>query len=137
MSILTASDIKSANDATAGSLDFEVPEWGGSVRIKRFTGRDRSEVQKLIGDSLRSGDALPGYVFWASLCVRGLVDESGAALFNGDGVETLLEKNYDVVSRIGEAILEHNALGKTAQEQAEKNSVSSQSYDSGIASLAV
>lgn len=135
MAILTAIDIKNAKDVTHGTKDLDVPEWGGSVRIKRWTGRDRSDVQKLIGDAQDTG--VPGYVFWASLCVRGLVSESGDALFNGDGVETLLEKSCDVVQRVGEAILEHNALGKTAQEQAAKNSTSSQSYDSGTESLAV
>jgi len=135
--VLTAEAIKAANDQAKRSKTRPVPEWGGDVLIKSWSGTDRLEFLKRTKDAAANGVNVPPDEFWAGVCVLGLVDEAGNPLFNGEGITTLLEKNATVVREIAEDILEHNALGKSAQERAAKNSMSNQSEDSGSASLAV
>lgn len=138
-----AEKINAANDAGKRSREREVPEWGVTVYVKSWSGKERAEFwklakefQKRLKDRGETDDPLTDSEMHAEICVRGLVDESGSAIFNGEGVEILTGKNSQIVKEIADEILEHNGLGKSAQERAEKNSMSSQSLDSGFDSLA-
>jgi len=43
MSLLSKTAILAANDLK--SEDIEVPEWGGAVRVRSFTGRERDAFE--------------------------------------------------------------------------------------------
>lgn len=135
MASLTADQIKAANDAKACAKERPIPEWGGSVYIKSWTGRERTEFWKWIQDVKET--KMPDIELWAVVCTKGLVSNTGEMIFNGDGVSILMDRNAPLVKQLADEILEYNGLDGGARERAEKNLTSSQSSDSGTESLAI
>ena len=102
---LTREQIDSATDAKI--IKVAVPELGGDVCIRLMSvgDRDSYELKLLEGD----GKAIPD--FRSELLARTLCDEKGALLYPGDeGVAALKKRSSDVMHRLWQAALKHNAL---------------------------
>lgn len=102
---LTREQIDSATDAKI--IKVNVPELGGDVciRLMNVGDRDSYELKLLEGD----GKAIPD--FRSELLARTLCDEKGALLYPGDeGVAALKKRSSDVMHRLWQAALKHNAL---------------------------
>lgn len=102
---LTREQIDSATDAKI--IKVAVPELGGDVCIRLMSvgDRDSYELKLLEGD----GKAIPD--FRSELLARTLCDEKGALLYPGDeGVAALKRRSSDVMHRLWQAALKHNAL---------------------------
>jgi hypothetical protein len=111
--------------------DVEVPQWGGTVRVRMMTGAERDEFRTLIA---ASEDGVAIGRFSASLLAVTLVDEQGARLFTTEEIDHLAEKSAASIDKIAAVAMRLNGLGGAASEAATKNSASGQSDDSGSGS---
>ena len=108
--ILAAQDIKSE--------DVEVPEWGGSVRVRELSAAD------LLGfwDACRDGEGeLVRERVQPALLARAVVGEDGAPLFTDADVGELMRKSARIIGRVSDAAQKLNGIGQEAEEIA-KNS---------------
>jgi hypothetical protein len=128
MSLLTKSAILGAHDLK--HEDIEVPQWGGSVRVRVMTGFERDEFRASIATD---GETLPVGKFSAALLAATCIDEAGNRLFTMDDVEALQAKSAASIDAPAAAAMRLNGLGGKAVEVAAKNSESDQSGDSGSA----
>lgn len=106
--ILQADDLK--------TIDLNVPEWGGSVRIRTMTGEARQQFQEAIN---APKGKLPKNVMEA-LLVSCLVDDAGGQLFSAEDIEALSRKNSSVLQRVWEAAAELNGLTERSIKDIEK-----------------
>jgi hypothetical protein len=117
--ILGAADIK--------SVDVDVPEWGGTVRVVMLSGTARDALQTQV-----AGNKSPS-LFEAALIAATAVDDSGAPIFAADDVAALQAKSTAALQRVSDAAMKLNRLGGKATDEAEKNSAAAPSGDSGTA----
>lgn len=112
---LTKDQILAADDM--GLLEFEVPEWGGSVHIRVMTvgERDSYENEWMINKSKGVDN------FRSKFLQRVLCDEKGELLFTAQEVEKLAKKSARVITRVWEAAMRHNALTDGDVEELAKN----------------
>lgn len=112
---LTKEQILSADDM--GLLEFEVPEWGGSVHIRVMTvgERDSYENEWMVNKSKGVDN------FRSKFLQRVLCDEKGELLFTAQEVDKLAKKSARVITRVWEAAMRHNALTDGDVEELAKN----------------
>lgn len=111
--------------------DVPVPAWGGAIRVRTMTGAERDEFRA----AAAAGEGgVPMGKFSAILLAATAVDESGARMFTLDDVEALGEKSAEALDTVVAVAMRLNGLGGAAVSDAEKNSASTQSDDSGSAS---
>lgn len=112
--IIAAVDLETA--------DVEVPEWGGSVRVRTITAQDRERFSAL---SRAEKDAETDIGFQALFVAFCAVDEAGALLFpSAADRQALAGKNAYALSRVFLAAWKLNRMGSEkapAVEEAEKN----------------
>ena len=95
MSFLTKDQIISVEDLA--HEDVEVPQWGGTVRVRAMTAieRDRFEQETYSGTSKENYDNMR-----ARLVVKCLIDEQGNRLFKDEDAETLGKKHGAIVDKL-------------------------------------
>jgi len=118
---LNKEQILKANDLKI--IEVEVPEWGGIVRLKEFTGGAREEyifTLQAQSKNAKSGDIdIRGLTSkLLSLCI---VDDDGKPTFTASDIEALNSKSATVLNRLFEEALKLNGLDAKAAEQALKN----------------
>lgn len=91
-SILSREDILNANDACIEVV--EVEEWGGSVRVKAISAKDREILEKEF-----SATNLPPNMR-ARLVAMSVVDSNNNNLFTYDDIEALGKKNATAIDKI-------------------------------------
>lgn len=116
--LLSKDQILSANDLPY--RDVEVPEWGGSVRVRTMTGGERDAFEASIYD--RDGDRieLNRIDFRAKLLSKVLVDEKGQRLFSDKDIAALSGKSVKAINRLFEVAQEINGLSKEEQTEIKK-----------------
>lgn len=114
MSLLTRDAILKARDIS--TKDVEVPEWGGTVRVRQMTVAERDEFAKRAKDDANAEST----GMW--IVLRLVVDESGVPLFRPEDVEELKKRSFKAFDRLTDAVLSVNGVGKTEVEAAAKNS---------------
>ena len=118
-----------------GSKEVEVPEWGGSVYLRKWTGKDRSlfwsksvkasdEGAEMNWDTLFENQTL---VVAMSLC-----DENGDKLFSttDEDLAILGAKDGDIIQRLYTESLLINGLAQSSIGEAAKNLNAVQNDDS-------
>jgi len=116
MPLLSAAQILAATDLKYADVDM--PEWGGIVRIRVLTGRERNTLERETTGS--DGKVTP--LFREKLLVRCLCDESNKPLFQPEQVSALSEKNGVAINKVFEAAMRLNGFTKDTVEDLEKNS---------------
>jgi len=96
--LLTRDNILGANDR--GAVEFEVPEWGGSVLIASMTAAERDHFEATLADDKSKAQALKN--FRAKFIAKCLVDEDGNNIFSPADIEALGKKSATVMVRIFE-----------------------------------
>lgn len=129
--ILNRDAILGANDLPFE--DVNVPEWGGSVRVRTMNGMERDEFRVAVADGAEG--QTPMGLFEAAMLAACVVDEAGARVFSISDVAALRIKSAAVLDRVAAVAMRINGLAQGAQQEAAKNSESDQSADSGSASL--
>ena len=120
MNLLSKTAILAANDLK--SEDIEVPEWGGAVRVRSFTGRERDAFES----SMVRGDGRDRKVDLTNMRARlvGLtvIDETGQRLFTDEEVDLLGAKSGAALDRVFAVAQKLNGLSGADVEELSKNS---------------
>lgn len=103
--ILSRDAILGCDDATTETV--HIPQWGGSVRVKSLTARERDRIeQHVIG---KDGKAKLEN-FRARLAVASVVNEQGRPLFAESDIAALSEKNGAALDAIATAAQRVSAI---------------------------
>lgn len=94
---------------------IEVPEWGGTVYVRRLSVGDLKRAGKLGGEGDSTWDAL------VRTMVLGLAAEDGSALFTKRDAEELMKADYPVVLAVVRKINRINSLTSEAAEEDEES----------------
>ena len=120
MTLLSKTAILTANDLQ--TEDIEVPEWGGAVRVRSFTGRERDAFES----SMVRGDGRDRKVDLTNMRARlvGLtvIDETGQRLFTDEEVDLLGAKSGAALDRVFAVAQKLNGLSGADVEELSKNS---------------
>ncbi|MBT8199581.1 MAG: phage tail assembly chaperone [Acidimicrobiia bacterium] len=111
--LLTRDQILSAEDRPTSDVD--VPEWGGTVRIRSLSGAERARIesesqQRSDGKTVRMDGLRELYVSLSA------IGEDGERLFTEKDVEELGNKSAAALDRVMDAVIELNALGDGVDE---------------------
>ena len=120
MTLLSKTAILAAQDLQ--TEDVEVPEWGGAVRVRSFTGRERDAFES----SMVRGEGRDRKVDLTNMRARlvGLtvIDETGQRLFTDDEVDLLGAKSGAALDRVFAVAQKLNGLSGADVEELSKNS---------------
>ena len=120
MSLLSKTAILAAQDLQ--TEDVEVPEWGGAVRVRSFTGRERDAFEA----SMVRGDGRDRRVDLTNMRARlvGLtvIDESGQRLFTDEEADLLGAKSGAALDRVFAVAQKLNGLSGADVDELSKNS---------------
>lgn len=122
---LTAESILKAEDFSYAEL--EIPEWGGSVRLRSLSGGQRSIInQRVQARDLENLEEM--------LTVMGCVDEDGNRIFTNKDIDALKKKSNAPITRIAKKIMEISGIGTetAAVDEAKKNSALMMKDDSSF-----
>lgn len=119
MVILTRQQIDTAPDLAVTFV--EVPEWGGSVGIRRLGVLEIARIQNEC-DKVKDADEDKQTLFGLRLVASGLCDEHGNRLYQDGELEALGKRSFTVVKSLMDTVIAHNGLGKDAVDDAKKNS---------------
>jgi len=130
MALLSKDAILAASDIPYE--DVEVPEWGGTVRVRGLTGAERDAHEVKMAEARRKGVALEVVLhnFRARLVVKCLIDEQGNRLFSDDDAKVLGEKSAPVIDRLFDVARRLSGMTDDAVEQGKDNSESDQNASS-------
>ena len=103
MAILTKTQILSASDSDFSEVS--VPEWGGEVRIRAMSLREKDTLDRLF-----KKEDLTDSEFMSHVLLVGVCDETGQPIFTSDDIPGLLDRNLSVVRRIVAAWRKLNGL---------------------------
>jgi len=104
MPVLNREDILTADDIVTEAV--EVPEWGGTVLVKGFSGKQRDVFDagwiKDTGDSKKVNLTN----FRARLCAATVVDKAGKPIFTPKDVKALAEKSASALQKVFDVAIE-------------------------------
>lgn len=132
MSLLTKEAILEANDIVYETI--AVPEWGGEVRIKSFSGVERDEYDEELTRRAQGKEAdepIDSRNFRAWVAAHCIVDEQGDLLFTFNDIVKLSAKSGIALDRIYRKARKISGLGADADEEAEKNLGTEENSGSG------
>ena len=117
--ILAASDIETE--------DVAVPEWGGSVRVRGMSGKERSEFELSLQEPLKqSKGAERRYgpktqtnirTIREKLCMWCIVDAHGQRLFSDDDLGAIADKSAAALERVVDAAMRLSGMNEEDVEQ--------------------
>jgi hypothetical protein len=116
--MLSRDDILRARDLPIEEVN--IPEWGGSVRVRALTAGERDSFEMEMKDG-RDGDQRPN--IRGTLAVRTLVDEDGKRLFQDHDAATLAALHSKPLDRIFTVAARLSGITPDDVEVLEKNSV--------------
>ena len=101
--------------------EVEVPEWGGTVRLRTMTGAARDIWENSAQGRVKDGKAdISGMkVLVISKCA---IDETGNLLFSHKDLEKLNQKSAKAINRLWDVAAKMNGIGDDSLEELGKNS---------------
>ncbi len=99
------------------SIEIDVPEWGGSVRLRVMTGSERDKFEADFVDGKKSVEMVR-----AKLVAKCLVDEHGERLFAETEIPSLSDKSASVLDRLFTECMRLNRFSKGDVEELAGNS---------------
>lgn len=120
MGLLTRDSILGVDDII--TQDIEVPEWGGTVRIKALNGKERDQFEAMMAPDPRQKKKveMPAN-FRAKFLVNCIIDEEGKTIFSYKDVQALGNKSASALNRVFEAARKLAGLGTDDIEELEGN----------------
>ena len=95
-------------------MDVDVPEWGGTVRVRTLRGTDRARLMEITADA--KDDGAPDD--WIErLVVACTCDEAGEPLFEVADTRELHKKNAKALQRIFQAADDLNMISDAAVDR--------------------
>lgn len=133
MTLLTRAQIVAAQDFR--TEDIDVPEWGGVLRVRALSGRERSLLEKMFGlgkdaaarpvavNPSRAVAPEPTWTNWRSwLVANSAVDENMKPVFTPTDVDALGDRSAAPLDRIANVVLRISGISKEEQEEMGKDS---------------
>lgn len=99
--LLSREQILGAEDL--GTTDVEVPEWGGTVRVRGLSGAERDAFEASMVEIRGNSRKVRLENIRARLVALATVDENGERLFSDKDVEELGKKSGVALDRVWEA----------------------------------
>jgi len=125
--ILTKGQISAADDRKI--VELEIPEWGGSIRIREMSAADRIALAILVGGEEVPKNAVLGLM--TEIAARSIVDEKGDAMYTKEEADELFSaKSYAPLERIVGEARKLSVLSSEAVEEERKNSPGTPGSDS-------
>lgn len=115
--MLTRDQILSAQDTKSETV--AVPEWGGDVKVRMMTGRERDEFEREQYEMAKMGQL--GDNIRARLIARCLIDDEGKPLMTSNDVQALGEKSSAALERIARVCRRLNKLEDEDVKELAKN----------------
>lgn len=97
----------------------EVPEWGCSVFLRRWTVGERESLLAWHAAAEKAEDASLTAQLHARVCLLSLADEKGARLFTDDDLEKVKGLDATVVTTLGDKALDLNGMKKREAGESE------------------
>lgn len=116
---LSRDQILAADDLETREVD--VPEWGGTVKVKALTGKERDAYEASLRVTRGNQTAVDTSNLRAKLVGRALVDDEGKRVFTDQDINALGGKSALVLDRLFDIVAEMSGLNES-EEDAEKNS---------------
>jgi hypothetical protein len=110
--LLTLDDILGADDIRTEYV--EVPEWGGTVRLRSLTGLERDRI---VNASQKDEN---GPAFYARVVAASLIDDDGKNIADPSAAAKLVKKNAGALFRVWKACARLSGIGDDALDQAEQ-----------------
>lgn len=131
---LQASNGYLSRDAILGADDItydvvDCPEWGGRVRVKSLTGRERADWQQASIQGTGQAATVNFRQTTVKLVALAVVDADGKAIFANADVVKLAMKNSAPLERIAEVAMRLSGIGADEVATLEKNSEETPSDD--------
>ena len=120
MTLLSKTAILCANDLQ--TEDVDVPEWGGAVRVRSFTGRERDAFEASMVRGEGKDRNVYMWIISAGLVGLSLMVEGGQRLFTDDEVDLLGAKSGAALDRVFAIAQKLNGLSGADVEELTKNS---------------
>lgn len=118
--LLTKAAIIAAQDIQ--TIDVDVPEWGGTVRLKGMTGAERDAFEESM-TKMEGDKRVPNLVnMRAKLVACSLVDDAGAPVFTLEEVSLLASKSAAALSRCSDAAQKLSGMGPSPLAEAKNAS---------------
>lgn len=108
--------ILSAEEPSLKLAPVPVPEWGTSVYMKGWSGKEREQFEKEFGDM---DDAGPNVR--ARVLVRVLMDEAGNRIFTDEDASALGDKLAGPLGRLFGKVMDLSGLRNESMEASRKN----------------
>lgn len=105
MPSLSKSAILAASDKK--TIDVEVPEWGGTVKLRVMTGTERDRFESEFVGGNKSVDMVR-----AKMVAKCLCDESGERLFTEDEIPELGDRSAAVLDRLFQQCMKLNRFSR-------------------------
>lgn len=125
MPLLTRDAILSASDVR--EEDVPVPEWGGTVRVRGLTGKQRKALSESLLDQKGQASTRKAIDLQTRLPAMCMIGEDGRRLFDDEDVALLNEKSAAALKRVFDVAARLSGLSDDDVEEMSKNSESSQS----------
>lgn len=111
--------------------DVDVPEWGGKVRVKSLTGKERDALESsmIVGKGKNANVNLSN--LRAKLVAQAVVDENGMRVFGDDDIAALGAKSAAALTRVYEVAQRLSGITQEDVDELTKNSETAPSEDSG------
>ena len=102
--------------------EVDVPEWGGMIRLKSMSGKERDAFESKCltrnkGGKIFNVDGLKALLI---TCVV-MNPDNDELMFTSDDIENLNKKSAKVINQLFEVASEMNGLGKEAVDELVKN----------------
>lgn len=98
MSLLSREAILKADDLV--TEDVDVPEWGGTVRVKALTGAERDKLESSVVEQKGNKQRMNLTNFRAKLVASSIIDEKGHPLFDEKDIRQLAAKSAGALDRV-------------------------------------
>ena len=109
--LLNKEQIKSVSDLE--TLDVEVPEWGGTVRLKSLTGAERDRFEASVVQGQGRNTTVNMQNLRAKLVAQSAIGEDGKPLFTEEDVKWLGEKSAKALNRLFNAAQQLSGLSES------------------------
>lgn len=119
MALLSKEAILAADDRQV--RDVPVPEWGGEVRMRGMTGRERDAYEASIIDQRGGERKVILANARAKLVAKCAIDEAGALMFTPDDVRALGGKSAVALERLFDAARELSGMAEGDVERLAEN----------------
>jgi len=101
--------------------DVEVPEWGGSVRVRGMSGRERDAYEASIIDQRGGERKVVLANARAKLIAKCVIDENGTLMFTQDDLRALGGKSAKALERLFDKARELSGMSEGDVERLAEN----------------